>query len=69
MEGYFKAADYVVQAAKDAVLEDVRFVEQPLPGVNYTARSAELWMVAPVEMKLANIGSALSDSATRRSHK
>jgi Peptidase family M28 len=56
MEGYFKAADYVVQAAKDAGLSDVRFIEQPLPGVNYTARSAELWMVEPVELKLADIG-------------
>ena len=56
MDGYFKAADYVVQAAKDVGLEDVSFVEQPLPGVNYTARSAELWMVEPVEMKLADIG-------------
>lgn len=56
MEGYFKAADYVVGAAKEAGLEDVRFVEQPLPGVNYTARTAELWMVEPVEVKLADIG-------------
>ncbi|HVF92456.1 MAG TPA: M28 family metallopeptidase, partial [Blastocatellia bacterium] len=56
MEGYFKAADYVVQAAKDVGLADVRFVEQSFPGVNYTARSAELWMVEPVEMKLADIG-------------
>ncbi len=55
MEGYFKAADYVVKAAKEAGLEDVRFVEQPLPGANYTARSAELWMVEPVEVKLADI--------------
>jgi hypothetical protein len=56
MEGFFKAADYVVQAAKDAGLEDVRFVEQPLDRPNYTARSAELWMVEPVEVKLADIG-------------
>lgn len=56
MEGYFKAADYVVGAAKEAGLEDVRFVEQPLPGPNYTARSAELWMTEPVEVKLADIG-------------
>jgi peptidase M28-like protein len=34
----------------------VRFIEQPLPGVNYTARSAELWMLEPVELKLADIG-------------
>lgn len=56
MEGYFKAAEYVVGAAKDAGLVDVRFIEQPLPGPNYTARSAELWMVEPVEVKLADIG-------------
>jgi hypothetical protein len=56
MEGFFKAADYVVQAAKEAGLTDVRFIEQPLPGGNYTAKSAELWMVEPVEVKLADIG-------------
>jgi hypothetical protein len=56
MEGYFKAAEYVVSAAKEAGLEDVRFIEQPLPGHNYTARAAELWMVEPVEVKLADIG-------------
>jgi hypothetical protein len=56
MEGYFKAAEYVQQAAKEVGLEDVRFVEQPLDGPNYTARAAELWMVEPVEVKLADIG-------------
>lgn len=56
MEGYFKAADYVVRAAKEAGLEDVRFVEQPLLAPNYTARAAELWMVEPVEIKLGDIG-------------
>jgi hypothetical protein len=56
MEGFFKAADYVLQAAKDAGLQDVRFIEQPLDGRNYTARAAELWMVEPVEVKLADIG-------------
>ncbi|HYO64065.1 MAG TPA: M28 family peptidase [Pyrinomonadaceae bacterium] len=56
MEGYFKAAEYVIGAAKEAGLEDVRFVEQPLEGPNYTPRSAELWMVEPVEVKLADIG-------------
>ncbi len=56
MEGYFKAAEYVMSAAKEAGLEDVRFVEQPLEGPNYTARSAELWMVEPIEVKLADIG-------------
>jgi hypothetical protein len=56
MEGYFKAAEYVVKAAKEVGLQDVRFVEQVLPGVNYTARSAELWMTEPVALKLADIG-------------
>src|SRR5829696_5148261 len=56
MEGYFKAAEYVMQAAKEAGLEDVKFVEQRFDRPNYTARSAELWMVEPVEVKLADIG-------------
>lgn len=56
MEGFFKAADYVMQAAKDAGLEDVKFVEQTFQGANYTARSAELWIVEPVLVKLADIG-------------
>ncbi|HEV3471410.1 MAG TPA: M28 family peptidase, partial [Pyrinomonadaceae bacterium] len=56
MEGYFKAADYVQRAAREAGLEEVRFVEQPLPGPNYTARAGELWVVEPVEVKLADIG-------------
>ncbi|RIA09766.1 Zn-dependent M28 family amino/carboxypeptidase [Flavobacteriaceae bacterium MAR_2010_72] len=56
MEGYFKAADYVVEEAKKAGLEDVKFIEQPLGGPNYTAISAELWMTEPVEIKLADIG-------------
>jgi hypothetical protein len=56
MEGFFKARDYVMQAAREAGLEEVRFIEQPLEGPNYTPRSAELWMVEPVELKLADIG-------------
>ncbi len=56
MDGYFKAADYVVDQAKKAGLEDVRFVEQIKDGPNYTARSAELWIVEPIEIKLADIG-------------
>lgn len=56
MEGYFKAADYVLKAAKEAGLEDVRFVEQPLDGPNYTARNAELWITEPIELKLGDIG-------------
>lgn len=56
MDGYFKAVDYVLQAATEAGLEDVQFIEQPMLGPNYTARSAELWMTEPVEVKLADIG-------------
>ncbi len=66
MEGYFKAAGYIVKAAEEAGLEDVRFIEQPLDGDNYTARSAELRMVEPVDAKLADIGEAavyLSDGS------
>src|SRR5688572_20193816 len=55
MEGYFKAMDYVVGAAKTNGLQDVSIIKQPLDG-NYTAKSAELWMVEPVELKLADIG-------------
>jgi hypothetical protein len=56
MEGFFKARDYVMQAAKDAGLDEVRFVEQTLEGApNYTARAAELWMTEPVELKLADM--------------
>ncbi len=55
MEGYFKAMDYVVGAAKTNGLEDVSIIKQPLDG-NYTARVGELWMVEPVELKLADIG-------------
>ncbi|MDQ3805991.1 MAG: M28 family metallopeptidase [Acidobacteriota bacterium] len=56
MEGFFKAADYVMKAAKENGLEEVRFVEQPLQGPNYTARVGELWVVEPVAVKLADIG-------------
>ncbi|MBV9926762.1 MAG: M28 family peptidase [Acidobacteria bacterium] len=56
MEGFFKARDYVMQAAREAGVDEVRFVDQPLQGPNYTAREAELWMTEPVELKLADIG-------------
>ena len=56
MDGYFKAAAFMVQAARDAGLQDVAFIEQPLDGPGYTARAAELWLVEPVEVKLADFG-------------
>ena len=55
MEGYFKAMDYVADAAKKNGLQDVSIIKQPMTG-NYTARIGELWMVEPVELKLADIG-------------
>lgn len=56
MEGFFKARDYVMQAAKDAGVDEVRFVEQTLDGTpNYAARAGELWMTEPVELKLADM--------------
>jgi Zn-dependent M28 family amino/carboxypeptidase len=55
MEGYFKAMDYIAEAAKKHGLEDVSIIKQPL-NRNYTARVGELWMIEPVELKLADIG-------------
>ena len=65
-EGYFKAAEYILQAAKDAGLEDVRMIMQPLERPAYKAIRGELWMVEPVEYKLADIGDCtlyLADSS------
>ena len=56
MDGYFKAANYVMEQAKIVGLEDVKFIEQVMPAPNYTAKSAELWIVDPIEIKLADIG-------------
>ena len=61
MDGYFKAMDYVVEEAKKNGLQDVSIIKQPFTDndgnpANYTAKTAELWMVEPVELKLADIG-------------
>jgi hypothetical protein len=67
MEGFFKAVDYITKTAKESGLEDVRFIEQPFDGDNYTAISGELRMVEPVDAKLADIGEAavyLSDGSS-----
>ena len=55
MEGYFKAMDYVAEAARKNGLQDVSIIKQPF-SLNYTAKSAELWITAPFELKLADIG-------------
>ncbi len=61
MDGYFKAMDYVAEQAKKNGLEDVKIIKQPYNDSNgnprnYTARSAELWIISPFELKLADIG-------------
>ncbi len=56
MDGFFAASDYVMDQARKAGLTDVKFVEQKLDVANYTAKSAELWITDPVEIKLADIG-------------
>ena len=61
MDGYFKSMDYVVEQAKKNGLEDVSIIEQPYNDSqgnprNYTAKSAELWITSPFELKLADIG-------------
>ncbi|TAK59387.1 MAG: M28 family peptidase [Bacteroidetes bacterium] len=53
-DDYFKSVDYIIKAAKEAGLVDVKFIEQPLGGKTYNLRSAELWMVEPVRVKLAD---------------
>jgi len=66
MDGFFKAVDYITKTAKASGLEDVRFIEQPFEGENYTAVSGELRMIEPVDAKLADIGEAavyLSDGS------
>ena len=55
-EGFFKAAEYIMQAAKEAGLQDVQMIMQPLDRPAYKALKGELWMVEPVEYKLADIG-------------
>ena len=54
-DAFFKSRDYIMQAAKEAGLEDVQFIEQPLDGKTYNPKFAELWMIEPVEVKLADI--------------
>jgi hypothetical protein len=61
MDGYFKAMDYVAEEAKKNGLQDVSIIKQPFTDndgnlANYTAKTAELWMVEPIELKLADIG-------------
>jgi hypothetical protein len=61
MEGYFKAMDYVTEAARQNGLQDVSIIKQPFTNddgtlANYTAKTAELWITEPFELKLADIG-------------
>ena len=61
MAGYFKAMDYVASEAKKNGLEDVSIIKQPYNNSdgtprNYTAKTGELWITSPFELKLADIG-------------
>src|SRR5688572_32467082 len=56
MGGYFKAMDYVAGAARENGMQDVSIIKQPFEGVNWTPKTAELWITEPFEMKLADIG-------------
>ncbi len=61
MDGYFKAMDYVAEQAKRHGLQDVKIIKQPYNDRNgkprnYTAKSAELWITSPFQLKLADIG-------------
>src|SRR5687767_7096128 len=56
MGGYFKAMEYVESAAKENGMQDVSIIKQPFEGTNWTAKTAELWITEPFELKLADIG-------------
>jgi hypothetical protein len=56
MGGYFKAMDYVAGAAREHGMQDVSIIKQPFPGINWTPKTAELWIAEPFELKLADIG-------------
>ena len=63
-EGYFKAAEYILRAAREAGLEDVKFIEHPVRGPSFNIKKAELWMTEPVRVKLADTGDHATYLAT-----
>ncbi len=44
-EGFFAVARYVMERAKEAGLEDVKWIDQPSDSLPWTCRSAEAWLV------------------------
>ena len=53
-EDFHKAALYVEQKAKEYGLEDVKLVSQKFSGRSWSAKSGELWVVEPAEIKLGS---------------
>ena len=68
-EGFFAVARYVMERAKEAGLEDVKWIEQVADSTPWTGRSAEAWLVEgegpdAKETKLASVaevGTSLAD--------
>ena len=68
-EGFFAVARYVMERAKEAGLEDVKWIEQTADSAPWTGRSGEAWLVEgegpdAKETKLASVaevGTSLAD--------
>ena len=68
-EGFFAVARYVMERAKEAGLEDVKWIEQTADATPWTGRSGEAWLVEgegpdAKETKLASVaevGTSLAD--------
>jgi len=68
-EGFFAVARYVFEKAKEAGLEDVRWIDQKAESLSWTGRSGEAWLVEgdgadAKETKLtsvAAVGTSLAD--------
>lgn len=53
-DDFHKAALFVEQKAKEYGLEDVKLVSQKFSGHSWSAKSGELWVIEPKEMKLGS---------------
>jgi peptidase M28-like protein len=58
-EGFFAVARYALEKAKEAGLEDVRWIDQPNDSASWTCRRAEAWLFegAGAEAKEIKVGS------------
>ncbi len=52
--GFHQEAQWVMERAKEAGLEDVHFISMKLGTPGWTPKSAELWLLEPVEKKLGS---------------